>query len=240
MQTSIITFDGKLDTLVGFKNNSGGYSLRKRIKPRNPNTYAQRDVRAKFTAVSRLEQTMRPQLFGLVPAAKQDKITVRNEFIKVNFSGCETVGIQDDELVVSLSYQNLVVAKGSGRQVLNPQFQTDIPGTIIFTYDANSQGNEDLDDPIHLIGLIGNMDRVFHAQAKRRDGQLALENLPADTSGETMYLYYFTQHFSTASAKASYDAAVLANQADGYAFLAESAANSIFSDSKYGAKVTLA
>ena len=232
MQTSIITFDGKLDNLVGFKNNKGTYSLRKRIKPANPNTIQQRAQRARFTAVSKLEQLLRPQLFGLKPAANQDKISIRNEFMKLNIGACENVGVTEEGFEVMLRYENVSVAKGNGRPISNPQFQANIPGTVIFTYSANSLGDSDLDDPVHLIGIIGDMDRVYHAQAKRRDGQLALENLPADTVGKKMTVYYFTQHFNTASAQTAYDAYLSQSQVTAIGFLSESAANSVFSDSR--------
>ena len=237
-QTSIITFDGKLDNLVGFKNNKGTYSLRKRIKPANPNTIQQRAQRAKFTAVSKLEQLLRPQLFGLKPAANQDKISLRNEFMKLNIGVCENVGMEDGGFKVQLLYDNVTVAKGNGRPISKPQFQADIPGTVIFTYSANSLGDSDLDDPVHLVGIIGDMERVYHAQAKRRDGQLALENLPANTAGKTMTLYHFTQHFNTPAAQAVYDSYLSTNQAEAIGWLFESASNSIFSNSNVG-RVTL-
>lgn len=119
-QTGIITFKGKLDNLVGARNQKGTYSIRRiNKKPKQPNTARQIQARAKFLALSQAASTFSPVLPLLAPFAKQNKISTRNAFIKLNYPA-----VQVEDLTATLDPAQIILATGS--QPLQVTRQTQI------------------------------------------------------------------------------------------------------------------
>lgn len=239
MQTSIITFDGKLDQLVGFKNSKGTYSLRKRITPKNPNTANQRVVRSVFKAAVAAASALKNNLQGLIPAANQLRISPRNMFVKLN---THSYGLIEDPqtgaIGARLEWNELKLSTGSNHNVLTPAIQV-LPGQVMLSWAANSHGDDDLDDPVYVIGIDTKDMAVFSTNAKRRDGQATIENIPANRATNHLEVYIFTQHFLTAAARASYELYLNNQGINAESFLSSSAANSVFSPTEFAGEATL-
>ncbi len=122
-QTGIITFKGKLDNLVGARNQKGTYSIRRlNKKTKQPNTTRQIQARAKFLALSQAASTFSPVLPLLTPYAKKNKISTRNAFIKLNYPAAQAEG-----LTATLDPAQIILA--TGNQPLQVIQQTYIPHT---------------------------------------------------------------------------------------------------------------
>lgn len=205
MQTSIITFDGKLDNLVGFKNNKGTYSLRKRIKPANPQTKKQIVARARFKAVSLCAQDFKRVLFGLYPYAKQQKITLRNAFMKLNYDLASTSDPMPEGVITSeqLKYTELQLTKDTFNGVIfqNPDFSR--PGVITVVFENPQQLAAD--DIVHLVAYIPSMNLTV-ADSTTVSQNIATIQLPTTASGEEAHLFGFTQHFNNEQARIDYAA----------------------------------
>lgn len=144
MQTSIITFDKKLDNLVGFKTKSGGYAIRKRVTPTNPNTRPQRNQRVRFLGAQALAAIFKNCLVGFAPYAAQKKISTRNAFTKTNLLAQGTITAQltgaltsDDmtALEAQVDYAKIELSRGiaynAGVTAAPDEFE---PGTVTLKF----------------------------------------------------------------------------------------------------------
>lgn len=228
MQTSIITFDGKLDNLVGFKNNKGTYSLRKRIKPTNPQTEKQVIARARFKLLSTMANEFRDMLAGLYPYASRNKITLRNAFMKENYPLVQnitppTTGAIDTQ---KLPYDTMQLTHGIYPSVYfqTPDYST--PKTIRVIFDTPPSLNPT--DIVHLVAYFPALGMALQDKAPVSNS-LVVMPLDSQFSGEVVQLWGYTQHFLNDQARIDYEAG--GDKVD--AFIRSAAMNSEFSATYY-------
>lgn len=235
MQTSIITFEGKLDNLVGFKNNKGTYSLRKRITPKNPNTEKQRNTRLKFLVANNLAAIFK-HTSGMVKFAKDNKISPSNAFVKANYSAIVNVtptGTDEADLRAKIDYDNITVAVGNAIGVIpeRPNFETPQQITVPFDY-IDIPGAINDDDVVVAVAYCPNLNAVFSATARRSLKSITLRT-PSQFSGETVHVYLFTQNINDAAARSWYWTSPETSSFDGFNALNSAVAQSDFSNSVY-------
>lgn len=203
-QTSIITFDGKLDNLVGFKNNKGTYSLRKRIKPANPQTEKQVIARARFTALSNGAQVFSKALFGLTKYARTNRITPRNSFMKLNYPLVQTVSPTPEDLIAAeqLPWELLQLTHGSADNVEWSNVDVSTPGRVIVPFSNPYQLPQNT--PVHVVAYIPALNKTIIASNYISYSAVIFE-VPPIASGEEIYVFGFSQILLTAQAQLEYD-----------------------------------
>lgn len=229
MQTSIITFSGKLDNLVGFRTSKGGYSIRKHLASvKQPNTQKQIDARTKFLATIKAAETFRNALDGLVPYARQNRINVRNAFVKLN----RPLAVAENNTAYIVPDQ-LVLAKGNALAPVFGQISEETPQRVTISW-TSPEGTSD-DDAVYGIVYSPELELAFLASAQQKAGSLSI-NLPASVSGTKVHVYAFAQRFNTAGDAYTYWKGIDDAQNGRFFGSAEArvvASNSNFSESTY-------
>lgn len=237
MQTSIITFDGKLDNLVGFKNNKGTYSLRKRITPANPQTEKQVVARARFKALSICAQDFSKALFGLTKFTKTNRITPRNSFMKLNYPLVKGVDPTPDGLIAAeiIRWEDLILSHGNADNVEFSSIDVSKPGSVTIPFSNPYQLPSDT--PVYIVAYIPALNKTFIASSSISYAAVVLE-VPPIASGEEIYVFGFTQTFLDEQTRLDYGIAL--NEGVVCEVLGKATAmNSNFSPTHFVGKATL-
>lgn len=108
--SSVIKFTGNLDGMVGMKGANGETYLRKNVKPANPRTEAQVEVRTKMSLAGQLSKLTPPSAIIGLGGSKRErrnrfmKIIMKNAVVNTNVQGlvnASTASIEPEELVFS-------------------------------------------------------------------------------------------------------------------------------------------
>ncbi len=234
-QTSIITFSGKLDNLVGFRTSKGGYAIRKHLPSvKQPNTQKQIDARTKFLATIKAAETFRNALDGLVPFARQNRINVRNAFVKLN----RPLAVAENNTAF-ITPDQLILAKGNALAPVFDRPSAETPKQVTINW-TNPEGTSD-DDAVYGIAYSPELEIAFLASTKQTNDSLDI-TLPATVSGTKVHVYAFAQRFNTTGDAYTYWKGIDEAQNGRFFGSAEArviASNSNFSDSQYLGEVTV-
>lgn len=241
MQTSVITFKGKLDNIVGFKNNKGTFSLRKRITPKNPNTEKQRNARLKFLMANNLAAIFK-HTSGMVKFAKDNKISPSNAFVKANYDAIlNVVPTGDDEvnLRAKIDYDNITVAVGNAIGVIPGLLNLETPQKVTIPFDYyNVPGEVNDNDVVVAVAYCPNLNVAVSATSRRSLKTITV-NVPSQFSGETVHVYLFTQNIKDSAARSDYWTNPETSSYDGFNALNSAVAQSDFSASVYAGHGTI-
>lgn len=231
MQTSIFTFNRKLDNVVGFKTRKG-YAVRKHLIPTNPNTEKQVAVRARFKAISVVADDLDTLLTPLSSYASRNKMSLRNAFVKLNYPVVETVDPASEGAINTekLDYDKLQLTNGSFPGVIFGRADFSTPQQVTITFgDMPGVGPDDI---VVLAAYIPSLNLSLVEKVKASTHVVVMP-LPAGASGETVQLWGYTQHFRTQQARVDYEASITNDGVVVDALARNSALNSKFSHTTY-------
>lgn len=185
IQTSIVTFKGKLDNTVGQKS-FGGYSLRKKVNPRNPRTIKQLTQRAKIKLIA----TFAGCLKGIINKTfKNSKRTSFSEFINKNFETCFAGSYPNFEI----QYDAVKVSQGPIQLPGNPSASVD-GGNISVSWTDNTVADIpecQSEDKVNVVVYNSAQEQTICALsgAKRSDNQTTV-SIPAHWSGDNVEVWF--------------------------------------------------
>lgn len=231
MQTSVFTFNRKLDNVVGFKSKRG-YAVRKLITPTNPNTEKQVAVRARFKALSVVANDLNNIITPLYTYASRNKMSLRNAFVKLNYPVVQTVDPASEGAINTekLDYNKLQLTNGSFPGVVFGRADFNTPQLVTVTFE--DMPGVAPDDIVVLAAYIPGLNLTVTEKVKASTHTVAMP-LPAAASGETIQLWGYTQHFNTEQARVDYEASFKNDGVIVDALARNSAMNSKFSHTTY-------
>lgn len=255
-QTSVITFKGKLDNIVGFKTAKGEYALRKREAPKNPRTPNQVAQRVRFLAATGLASLLDNHLAGLQRYAKQNKITRRNAFVKLNLAyqadGNDIIQANLDpylrgvssEIKAVINYNSLKLAHGEAinftptAQMIDNQTPTMLTftseGVNALLEGANLQAGP-------LVGMIAlNESYAFSVLQNPGSSNSVGIKTPSGVSGEKLHVYVYRVLNTDATISTIYDSIFNGGNLEAIASMYSQLANANISESKYVGEFTVA
>ena len=230
---------GSFAGAVGYIDKQGRVQMRSKAeKVTDANTKEQRNVRTKFLAVSTLAKAFAKTALGLNPAAKDHKITLRNEFVKTNYNAIEASDSGSD-IIASTDYTSVMIAKGDNPNVSFGSPQFDEPLTVHASFNKNMDlPGAAAEDLVYLVVYNPTDGRTVISAPVTRDvnGSAISVTVPNSWNGETVHVWGFTQGFATAEDRVKYlsafnDRTIPAGEAQ--ARINTLAAGSEFSDSFY-------
>ncbi len=184
IQTSIITFKGKLDNVVGMKG-FGHYNMRKKVDPANPRTVKQLTQRAKVAVIGTFAGKIK---FLVNKTFKNSKRTSFAEFINKNFE----VAIGGSYPNFEMDFSKVQVAQGPVMLPDNPSASED-SGNISVSWTDNSIVNMmecTGDDKVCVLVYNSAKEQTIPAidVAKRSDNQTTVA-VPTNWSGDNVEVW---------------------------------------------------
>ena len=214
-QVGTLKMTGSFAGAVGYIDKQGRVQMRSKAeKIHDADTISQRKVRTKFLALTGTAKYLKNVMIGFSRYAKDNKITTRNAFIKLNYPAVEsTVSGSDvkselDPTLLKLSAGELpVVSFGS------PQF--DEPLQIDVAWGANSDmPGASADDLVYIVAInSGESSAVISTPVKRSVGTASV-HVPNAWNGETVDVYGFCQGFANAEDRVKYEHSYLLGEAE--------------------------
>lgn len=197
-QVSTLKMTGSFAGAVGYIDKQGRVQMRSKAEKINDaNTKKQREVRTNFLAITGMAKAFKRSLIGLSHAANQHKISLRNEFVKLNYKSAE-VEWTDNLAQATTDFSTVRIAVGD---TPNPSFgsiDTTDPLTIKvpFTGNTDMPGTDGSDNV--YIAAYNPVDNVaILSQGVRRNSNEVTMTVPNSWNGETVHVYGFAQHFET-------------------------------------------
>ena len=183
---------GKLGPAVGFRW-KGRAVMRAYLKHiANPNTLAQRIVRARFRVLTQMASAFsRATVIGLNDVAKENAITEGNAFFKLNYS--RVTAISPDE--VTVSYSGLKVSQGNLTGVTFGAVDygegEHLHLSVAMTGNSDAP-DADASDKVYVFAYCPELSQgVLSLPALRSAAQVSMA-LPASWDGMDIHVYGFT------------------------------------------------
>lgn len=231
---------GSYGDAVGYIDKQGRVQMRTKAETyHDANTKEQKSVRTKFLAITGLATAFKNTAIGLLPAAKSNRITLRNMFTKTNYRCVSATATQAGDIEANTDFTLLQVAKGSTPLVSFGSPQFDEPLTVAVNFGANTDmPGASASDLVYIVVYNPGDNRCMISTPVRRDvaGSAISVQVPNAWNGETVHVYGFTQGFKSEAERVKYlsvfnDATVSGGEAK--AELNTLAAGTEFSDSHY-------
>lgn len=184
IQTSIITFKGKLDNVVGMKG-FGQYNLRKKVNPANPNTIKQQTARAKIAVIGAFAGKIKS---FINKTFKNGRKTSFAEFIDRNFEKVISGAFPAFEI----DFSKVQVSQGVIMLPDNPSASED-SGNISVSWTDNTIASMDecqAEDKVCVLVYNSAKQQTIPAidVAKRSDNQTTVA-VPANWSGDNVEVW---------------------------------------------------
>lgn len=204
-QVSTLKMTGSFAGAVGYIDQQGRVQMRsKPEKITDANTPKQQAVRTRFLAITSLAKAFKKTALGLSVAAKQNRITWRNQFIKTNY-GATDATIASSAVSAETDFTLLSVSKGDNPEVSfgTPTFENPLEVKANFGPNSDIPGARE-DDLVYLLVYNPSDNRtIISNPVARRDGVVAV-TVPNSWNGETVHVYGFSQGFSSEQARTEY------------------------------------
>lgn len=236
-QVSTLKMTGSFAGAVGYIDKQGRVQMRSKAEKINDaNTLKQREVRTNFLAITGVAKAFKRSLLGLSHVANQHKISLRNEFVKLNFKAAETTWA-DNTTMAETDFSILRIAVGD---TPNPSFGS-IDVTEPLTIKVPFTGNTDMPgtdggDNIYIVAYNPTDNVAIMSQGVRRNSNEVTMSVPNSWNGETVHVYGFAQHFENEDDAVYYKSvfnnpSMMGGQAEGT--LRRIEAQSEYSNSRY-------
>lgn len=181
-QTSIVTFKGKLDNIVGYKN-YGTMALRKLVKPHDTKSIKQVQVRVKFAMFA----SFASRIIGFINGPfKNSQMPPLALFIKTNYEDGIGGSYPDFELL----YNKMKVSRGNIDLPYSPSALIDSQ-TVNVSWTDNSGIGKALSDDAAMI-LVYNSAKgqaVYTLNAGNRQERQATLSLPTAWNGDSVDIW---------------------------------------------------
>lgn len=206
-QVGTLKMTGSFGGAVGYIDRQGNVQMRSKAeKVNDANTLKQRCIRTRFLAASVLAMAFKGEmgkaLVGLTPKAKQNRITLRNQFLKENFKNTVEY-VTNNQVEVQTEFEDLALSHGVIENINTPTISTETPLHMGFQWSI--LGDEgDMDDTIYIVAYSETFNKIKVVTATRISGNATIE-FPADWNGETVHLYAYAQHIADANDRAYYE-----------------------------------
>lgn len=183
IQTSIITFKGKLDNIVGQKSFKGLMALRKKVTPKNPRTQKQTIHRAKIAIIGKFAGKIK----GVVNHTfKNPNRTSYSEFINVNFENI----IGGTWPTLSLLYDKVQISRGNLANGISPNAVIESNTvTVSWTDNSGIGDNKSSDQAILLAFNSVKQESVYTMDGGTRSSRQATLTLPSFWSGDSVDIW---------------------------------------------------
>lgn len=237
-QVGTLKMTGSFGGAVGYIDRQGNVQMRSKAeKVNDANTLKQRVVRTRFLATSVLAMAFKGEqgkaLMGLSPKAKQNKITLRNQFLKENFKNT-TEYASGNHIEVQTEFDELKLSHGVIDNINTPTISTDTPLHMGFAWSLI--GDEgDVEDTIYIVAYSETFNKIKVITAKRESGNAEIV-FPAEWNGETVHLYAYAQHIADSNDRAYYESLLndpLLKGGQAESDLRAIAGNAEYSETKY-------
>lgn len=205
-QVSTLKMTGSFAGAVGYIDKQGRIQMRSKAEKINDaNTKKQREVRTNFLAVSTLAKAFKRALLGLSHNANQHKITLRNEFMKLNYGAAETTWSENVAQAMT-DFSKLRIAAGDVPSVSFGSIATNEPLTIKVPFSGNADmPGTSGDDLVRIVAYNVAENLAIMSQGVRRNSTDVTLTVPNSWNGESVEVYGFVQHFDDSDAAAYYE-----------------------------------
>lgn len=205
-QVSTLKMTGSFAGAVGYIDKQGRVQMRSKAEKINDaNTKKQREVRTNFLAISTLAKGFKRSLLGLSRNANQHKISLRNEFVKMNYGAAETTW-SDSVAQAMTDFSMVRIAAGDTPSVSFGAIDVTEPLkiTVPFTGNTDMPGT-DGNDNVYIVAYNPTDNLAIMSQGVRRNSTDVHMIVPASWNGQTVEVYGFVQHFEDSDDAAYYD-----------------------------------
>lgn len=185
-QVSTLQVIGRVGNLTGFTDSKGNIAIRKNPDSvKNPQTEKQVLQRTAFLQASNLAALFKDSIAGLQPYARQNRITARNAFTKLNLREQRILAIKEGNDIVGHA-GNLRLSKGEDIKFDIVGSTDSATGSVVLTITGTTGY-----DIIHAVGYSLPQNKVVHvavpaAQNGRTEAILKGFN---DTGDGQFYVY---------------------------------------------------
>lgn len=221
-QVSTLKMTGSFGNAVGYIDKQGRVQMRSKAEAyHDANTIAQRKVRTRFLALTGTSKSLKPVLIGLSRYAKDNKISLRNAFAKLNYSQVTTT-VSGNDVTSNLDPTKMYLAYGDLPEVSfgSPSFDNPLQVDVAWGPNSDMPGASD-DDLVYIIVVNpGDSKAVMSAPVKRSVGH-ATVTVPNGWNGEAVTVYGFAQGFSDANDRVTYEHGWLYGEAEAVELLAK-------------------
>lgn len=208
--TSVTTFTGRFGNMIGTTDMKKQAIIRSQAATvANPNTPAQAMARTRFLTATGLAAGLSNGLAGLTPYANNERITLRNAFVKLNASGPNddnaiiqtTYGADGTEDVASnVSWQNLILSTGEP--------STATLGAASFTESQAvtlAASNLTVGDLAYLVIYNPTTNEsVSTVTEVTAASQTIRAEVPVSWTGQTVQTYFYTSRLRSGSSLSKY------------------------------------
>lgn len=221
-QVSSIRFTGSFDGGVGYVDKQGRIQVRAQAKNyHDADTISQRKVRTKFLALTGTAKYLKNVMIGFSRYAKDNKITTRNAFIKLNYPAVEST-VSGSDVKSELDPMLLQLSAGELPEVSFGSPRFDEPLQIDVAWGANSDmPGASADDLVYIVAInSGEASAVISTPVKRSVGNASVK-VPNAWNGETVDVYGFCQGFANAEDRVTYEHSYLTGEAEAMELLSK-------------------
>lgn len=221
-QVSTLKMTGSFAGAVGYIDKQGRVQMRAKAEAyHDADTVSQRKVRTKFLALTGTAKYLKNVLIGLSRYAKDNKITTRNAFTKLNYANVETT-VSGSDVRSDLDPTLLQLSAGDLPEVSFGSPQFDEPLQIDVAWGANSDmpGASD-DDLVYIVAVNSGDSTAKISQGFKRVAGTGSLIVPNAWNGETVNVYGFCQGFANAEDRVTYEHGYLFGEAEAIELLSK-------------------
>lgn len=202
--TGVIQFNGKVGEVIAAKDSQGKMTVRKyNGSPKNPNTPSQVKVRTKFLASTATASVFKNTLVGLLPTAKNKKLSTTNTFQVINQGAIEVNETTPGNFESTVDYTKLKLSKGSVESPIfrRPQSQEGSPLTIESLTEDSLANNRRF---YFMAAYCPTLEATrISDPVVSTDGKASI-TVPQAWNGLEVHLYAYVQEFNSTEEAVQY------------------------------------